>query len=97
MNETVLKAAPDEDLPVSTSTDPPIGYTISEIYQDDGVPPLVVFDNTAQVLMQPDGVKLIHLSQDTAKDVSDKRYMLVLFASSESSVPNIMKSRSAIS
>ena len=69
----------------------------AEICQDDGVPPLVVFDNTAQILMQPDGVKIIHLLQDTAKDVSDKRYMLVLFASRESSVPNIMKSRSAIS
>ena len=66
-----------------------------EIHQDDGVPPLVVFDNTAQILKQPNGEQIIHLLQDTAMDVSDKRSMVVLFASSESSVPNIMKSRSA--
>ena len=68
-----------------------------EIYLEDGYPPSVVFDNAGQILKHPDGTKMVHLLQDTAKDISDKRYLIFMFASSESAVPNIMRSRSAAS
>ena len=45
----------------------------------------------------PGGTRIVHFLQDTAKDESDDGFRVVLFASSESSVPNIMQSRSAIS
>ena len=69
----------------------------AQISEEDGIPPVVVFDNTAQILNYPDGLKSVHLLQDTAKIVSDEGFMIVLFASSESSIPTIMRSRSSIS
>lgn len=67
----------------------------SEIRDEDGIPPLVIFDNTAQILTQSGGTQTIHLLQDMAKRASDEGSMVVLFTSSESSIPNIIRSRSA--
>ena len=54
-------------------------------------------DNTAQILKRSDGLHIIHLLQDTAKRISDTKHLIFLFASSESSVPNIVRSRSSVS
>ena len=54
-----------------------------------------MFDNTAQILAKHGGTQVVHLLQDTAKQASDEGFMVVLFASSESSVTKIMCSRSA--
>ena len=67
----------------------------AEIYSTDNYPPAIVFDNLARVLRHPDGLEKIYLLQDMAKDVSDERYLIVFFSSSENSVPNILRSRSA--
>ena len=69
----------------------------TEIYFEDNRSPSVVFDNTAQILKRSDGAQIVHLLQDTAKGISDTRHLIFLFASSESSVPNIMRSRSSVS
>ena len=63
--------------------------------EEDGVPPVVVFDNLALIMSMPGGLRTIHQLQDYAKERSDKQTMVILFASSESIVPNIMRSRSA--
>ena len=68
----------------------------TEIYFEDNHSPSVVFDNTAQILKRSDGLHIIHLLQDTAKHISDTKHLIFLFASSESSVPNI-RSRSSVS
>lgn len=65
--------------------------------EEDGVPPIVVFDNLALILSMPSGLQTIHILQDYAKEMSDIQTMVILFAASESIVPNIMRSRSAIS
>ena len=67
----------------------------SEIRNEDGIPPLVIFDNIARILTQPNGTEIIHILQEMAKDASDEGSMVVLFTSSESDVPKIMRSRSA--
>ena len=67
----------------------------TEIFFEDKYPPSVIFDNTAHILKRPEGTEMIHLLQDTAKQVSDTRHLIFLFASSESSVPVIMRSRSS--
>ena len=69
----------------------------TEIYFKDNHSPSVVFDNTAQILKRSDGLHIIHRLQDTAKRISDTRHLIFLFASSESSVPNIIRSRSSVS
>ena len=67
----------------------------AEIYSTNNYPPAIVFDNLARVLRHPDGLEKIYLLQDMAKDVSDERYLIVVFSSSENSVPDILRSRSA--
>ena len=69
----------------------------TEIYFEDNHSPSVVFDNTAQILKRSDGVHIIHYLQDTAKHISDTKHLIFLFASSESSVTNIIRSRSSVS
>ena len=39
----------------------------SEIRHKDGIPPLVIFDNTAQILTKPGGIQTVHLLQDKLK------------------------------
>ena len=63
--------------------------------EEDGVPPIVVFDNLALVMTMPGGLQTIHKLQDYAKERSDAQSMVILFASSESIVPDILRSRSA--
>ena len=66
-----------------------------EIFSEDKYPPTVVFDNMAQILQYPDGIQTIDILQDFAKDTSDEKVLNFVFASSGSSVPNIMRSRSS--
>ena len=66
-----------------------------EISSEDKYPPTVVFDNMAQILRYPDGIQTITVLQDFAKDTTDEKVLNILFASSESSVLNIMRSRSS--
>ena len=69
----------------------------TEIAFEEGYPPSVAIDNTAQILKLPDGLKVLHLLQDTAKDAADRRNIIILFVSSERNVPSIIKSRSSVS
>ena len=49
----------------------------------------------AQIMKTPDGLETIHVLQDYAKEMSDGKFMIILFVSSESIIPTIMRSRSA--
>ena len=69
--EFAINACPDEPVARLKYALEVLKLAATKICQDDGVLPLVVFDNTAQILTQPDGVKIIYLLQDTAKDMSD--------------------------
>lgn len=68
-----------------------------EIFEKDKYPPTVVFDNLPQILTKPEGIEAVGLLQDVAKEMSDNRWLIVLFSSSESGVTNLMKSRSSAS
>lgn len=59
----------------------------------------MVFDNLSQILKQQefDGVQAVEVSQDTAKQMSDDRLVVMAFASSDSGVPNLMYVRSSVS
>ena len=68
----------------------------SDVHDATGIAPLIIFDNTARILKKKDGKRTLSHLQDMAKEAVDSReYMNVLFLSSESSVPNILRSRSA--
>ena len=67
----------------------------SEVHDATGILLLIIFDNTALILNTPDDIHTINTLQDMAKEAVDIGYMTVLFLSSESSVPNIFRSRSA--
>ena len=68
----------------------------SEVHDTTGIAPLIIFDNTARILKKKDGKRTLSHLQDMAKEAVDSgEYMNVLFLSSESSVPNILRSRSA--
>lgn len=68
----------------------------SDIHDETGNPPLIIFDNTALILKEKNGKGIISDLQDMAKEAVDRGgYMKVLFLSSESSVPTILRSRSA--
>ena len=69
----------------------------TEIFEDDNYPPAIVLDDLSQTLKQLDGKQMVQLLQDTAKDISDEKYLTVLFVSSGSAVPNLMRSRSSAS
>ena len=69
----------------------------TEIFSEDKSPPSLVFDGTEQILQLVGGVKIIHTLQDLAKEISDRKILILLFSSSESSVPNIMLTRSSTS
>ena len=58
-----------------------------------------MFDNMSQMLKRydGDGIQAVELLQDTAKERSDKRKLIVLFAFSKSGVPNLMNARSSAS
>ena len=36
----------------------------SEVQDENGIPPLIIFDHTARILKQPDGINTIHNLQD---------------------------------
>ena len=48
----------------------------AETNREDGVPPVVVFDNVAHIMGKPGGLETIHLLQDYAKVMSDKKLCL---------------------
>ena len=76
-----------------------LAQAAAEITQEEGYIPVVVFDNLSQILKQQDfnGIQAVALLQDTAKEMSDKKLLIVVFAASDSSVPNLMRARSSIS
>ena len=68
----------------------------SDVHDATGIAPLIIFDNTALILKKKDGKRTLSHLQDLAKEAVDRGdYMNVLFLSSERSVPNILRSRSA--
>ena len=70
-----------------------------EIFGEEGYTPAVVLDNLSYVLKQNlfDGAKLLGILQDTTKQFIDEKAVIVMFASSESSVANFMRTRSSTS
>ena len=68
----------------------------SDVHDATGIAPLIIFDSTALILKKEDGKRTLSHLQDMAKEAVDwGNYMNVLFLSSERSVPNILRSRSA--
>ena len=67
----------------------------SEVHDATGIAPLIIFDNTESILQAPHGEDVMKRLQNLAKAAADEGYMTVLFMSSESAVPNLLRSRSA--
>ena len=76
-----------------------LAQVAAEIAQEEGYIPVVVFDKLSQILKQQEfnGIQAVALLQDTAKEMSDKRLLFVVFVASDSSVPDLMTARSSIS
>ena len=94
-----LKVCPDDPLSRLEYGLKILTQAATEIVQEEGYIPVVVFDNLSQTLKQQrfDGKQMVAMLQDAAKEMSDDKLLIVVFAASDSSVPNLMRARSSIS
>ena len=76
-----------------------LAQVAAEIAKEEGYIPVVVFDKLSQILKQQEfnGIQAVELLQDTAKEMSDIRLLIVVFVASDSSIPDLMTARSSIS
>ena len=91
-----LKVCPDDPLSRLEYGLKILTQAAAEIVQEEGYIPVVVFDNLSQILKQQQ-FDVVAMLQDAAKEISDNKLLIVVFAASDSSVPNLMRARSSIS